>query len=408
MNEKTKQLKGKFDQAGAWGLLTTINMKGCNPQTIRDAEKVKQYAKELCERIGVKRYGDCIVVNFGEDPRVSGFSMVQLIETSLVSGHFANETNSVYIDIFSCKWYDPEEAERFTREYFEATDGNATSVIRSEHWFEESIEFAKGSNVKIQIDKKLASKRSPFQQIDVYKTVPFGKMMVIDGMIMLTEADEFCYHEMITHVPLSVHPNPKHVLVIGAGDGGVLREAVKHPLIERIDHVEIDEEVITISKQEFPALAKDLDHPKVNRIVKDAVEFVKTKNNDYDVIIVDSTDPVGPAVKLFERPFYEDCKNALKDDGILVTQAESFFYHKDLIKDLFEKTRGLFPIMKYYYTMIPTYPSGMIGFTFCSKKHDPLTLQPIASQLPDLKYYSPDVHRAAFTLPAFAQKLVDV
>ncbi|MFC1800853.1 polyamine aminopropyltransferase [Nanoarchaeota archaeon] len=408
MNEKTKQLKEKYEKSDAWGLWTSIDMKGCNPETIRDAEKVKQFAKELCELIDMKRYGETVVVDFGEDERVAGFSMTQLIETSLVSGHFANKTNSVYIDIFSCKWYDPQVAAAFTKKFFGAEDANVNSVIRSEVWFEEAIEFAKGSNIRIQIKEKLFSKQSDYQLVEVYETVPFGKMMVIDGMIMMTEADEFCYHEMISHVALCTHPNPKKVLVVGAGDGGVIREVIKHEGVELIDHCEIDEEVINASKEFFPEIAQELDNPKVNRIIQDAVEHIKNHQDYYDVILVDSTDPVGPAEPLFRRPFYEDCKDALNDTGILVTQAESIFYHKKIITELFAKTEGLFPIMKYYYTMIPTYPSGMIGFTFCSKKYHPLDdfNQAEAEKLTDLQYYNKDIHKACFALPTFAQKFI--
>ena len=232
-------------------------------------------------------------------------------------------------------------------------------------------------------------------------------MMVIDGMIMLTEADEFCFHEMITHVPLCVHPKPTKVLVVGAGDGGVIRELLKHKGVEEIDHCEIDEEVIDVSKKFFPKLAKDLDNPKVKRIVQDAAQFIKDKKGSYDVIIVDSTDPIGPAAALFERKFYALCEKALNAKGILVTQAESIFYHKKLIKELFTKTKGLFPIMKYYYTMIPTYPSGMIGFTFCSKKYDPIKdfIPAEASKLKKLQYYNKDIHKACFALPTFAKAL---
>ena len=153
MNEKTKQIKEKFEKANAWGLWTSIDMKNCNPDTIRDAEKVKQYARELCELIGMKRHGDTVVVDFGEDEKVAGFSMMQLIETSLVSGHFVNLTNSVYIDIFSCNWYNPEVAAEFTKKFFAAEEANTTSVIRSETWFEEAIEFAKGEIELIEGDR---------------------------------------------------------------------------------------------------------------------------------------------------------------------------------------------------------------------------------------------------------------
>lgn len=401
------QLKKRFHERGAWGLSTSINLKKCNSETIRDAEKIKQYVAQLCELIGMKRYGETVVVDFGEEERVAGFSMTQLIETSLISGHFANASNNVYIDIFSCKWFDSDDAEEFTRKFFEAENSNAKTVIRSEEWFEESLEFKKGVSASLQVQKKLHSAKSEYQQIDVYETVAFGKMLVIDGVIMLTETDEFCYHEMITHPALCTHPDPKRVLIVGGGDGGAVREVLKHPEVEHIDLCEIDEEVIKVAKKFFPSVSKDLDNPKVRVVLQDAIEYIKSKRNEYEVIIVDSTDPVGPAEGLFQKKFYEDCKQALRDDGILITQAESFFYTPNLIEGLFKKTRDLFPIMKYYYTLIPTYPGGNIGFTFCSKKYDPIKdlHKDRANKIKGLEYYDVEMHNASFAAPVFARKL---
>ena len=400
------QLKKRFHERGAWGLTTSINLKKCNPATIRDAEAIKKYVRELCDLIGMKRYGETVVVDFGEEERVSGFSMTQLIETSLISGHFANASNSVFIDVFSCKWFDPDVVEEFTRKFFEAENSNAKTVIRSEEWFEEAVEFKKGVSTALQVQKKLHSEKSKYQQIDVYETVAFGKMFSLDGVIMVTEADEFCYHEMISHPALCTHPNPRNVLIVGAGDGGVVREVLKHPEVEGIELCEIDEKVIEISKKFFPHVSKDLGNPKVKIVVQDAIEYIKEKHKEYDVIIVDSTDPVGPAEGLFKRDFFINCEKALKDEGILVTQAESFFYDPQFISGIFEKTRGIFPVMKYYYTMIPTYASGTIGFTFCSKKHDPEKdlHEERARKLQDLKYYSTGIHRAAFVMPVFTKK----
>jgi spermidine synthase len=272
-------------------------------------------------------------------------------------------------------------------------------------WIEDKLEITKGRALKVRITKSLEKVKSEFQEIKVVESEPFGKILLIDGIIMLTEADEFCYHEMITHVPLCVHPKAQKVLVIGGGDGGTAREILKHDSVEGIDVCEIDEKVIEISKKHFPYLANSFNDPRVKICCEDGNKFIKSQKNKYDLIIVDSSDPIGPAEVLFRREFYEAMYQALKDDGIVVTQAESFFYHKKIIKSLFSFIKDIYPISEYYYTLVPTYPSGVIGFTFCSKKYHPINdfNETEALKLLDLKYYNKDIHKAAFNLPNFAQ-----
>lgn len=274
-----------------------------------------------------------------------------------------------------------------------------------EIWIEEKLEIKKGRALKVRITKSLEKIKSEFQEIEVVESESFGKVLLIDGVIMLTEADEFCYHEMITHVPLCVHPKAQNVLVIGGGDGGAIREILKHDNIKEIEICEIDKKVIKVSKRHFPNLGNSFDDPKVKIFCEDGNKFIRKRKNEYDLIVVDSSDPIGPAEVLFRKEFYEAMYQALKDDGIVVTQAESFFYHQKIIKSLFSFIKDIYPISEYYYTLVPTYPSGMIGFTFCSKKYHPIKdfNKTEALKLTDLKYYNKDIHRAAFDLPTFAQ-----
>ena len=275
-----------------------------------------------------------------------------------------------------------------------------------EIWIEEKLEIKNGRALKVRITKSLEKIKSEFQEIEVVESQSFGKILLIDGVIMLTEADEFCYHEMITHVPLCVHTKAQKVLVIGGGDGGTVREILKHDNVKEVDVCEIDGKVIEICKKYFPDLANNFGDPRVKIFCEDGNEFIKTHKNEYDLIIVDSSDPIGPAEVLFRKEFYEAMYQALKDDGIVISQAESFFYHRKIIKSLFSFIKYIYPISEYYYTLVPTYPSGVIGFTFCSKKYHPISdfNQQEALKLNDLKYYNKDIHKAAFILPNFVQE----
>ncbi|MBQ1389163.1 MAG: polyamine aminopropyltransferase [Clostridia bacterium] len=278
-----------------------------------------------------------------------------------------------------------------------------------EFWFSEN--HTPNVQISIRVDKQLYSGKSEFQRIDVFDSPEFGRFLTLDGYMMLTEKDEFIYHEMITHVPMAVHPNVKNVLVIGAGDGGVVRELTQYPEIERIDMVEIDPLVVEVCKQYLPKTACRFDDPRLNIYYEDGLRFVRFKENEYDLIIVDSTDPFGPGEGLFTREFYGSCFNALKDDGVLVNQHESPFYpddaaacrraHKNIVDN--------FPIAKVYQAHIPTYPSGHWLFGFASKKYHPLrdldetrwNMRSIST-----KYYTTMLHKGAFYIPAYVEELL--
>ncbi len=270
-----------------------------------------------------------------------------------------------------------------------------------EKWFEEKLEVEEGRVLKVRYKKLLKSVKSVFQKIDVYETDAFGKMLVHDEVIMLTEFDESHYHEMIVHPALLTHPNPEKVLIIGGGDGGTMREVLKHKEVKEAHLCEIDKMVVDVCKEFFPNLSKSFDDKRAKLFFEDGAKFVEQRKDYYDVIIVDSSDPIGPAEVLFQEKFYNDMFNSLKDDGIVITQSESFIYHKDIIENIASFSKRIFPYYSYYYTLVPTYPSGLIGFSFCSKKYDPLKdlNEERIKDLGNLKYYNKGIHYSAFNLP---------
>lgn len=276
-------------------------------------------------------------------------------------------------------------------------------------WFQDSIEFGHGCSLHIKIKDVLYHERSDFQEIVIMETEKIGKMLVIDGITMLTEYDEFAYHEMIAHVPLLSHPRPSRVLVIGGGDGGTVREVLKHPEVEAVHVCELDEKVVNACRKHLPSLAACFDDPRVKLFYEDGARFVTDHPGAYEIIIVDSTDPLGPGQILFQRKFYEDMKGALSGQGIAVTQCESIYLHEHVIRGVFSFAKELYPKLGYYHTLVPTYPSGVIGFFFCSLDRDPV--QDIdearAGLLEGLKYYSPEAHRASFILPRFATRFFE-
>lgn len=280
-----------------------------------------------------------------------------------------------------------------------------------ELWYTE--EWTENVRFSIKVDKHLFSDKSKFQQVDVFESKELGKFLTLDGLMMVNYKDEFIYHDMIVHVPMATNMNIKNVLVIGGGDGGTVRELTRYPKIEKIDMVEIDKMVVDVSKQYIDICACKLEDNRVNLYYEDGVNFVKdSKNKSYDLIIVDSTDPIGPGEGLFSVDFYKDCYRILGDDGILVNQNESpyFEFNAKEMKRANEKIRGLFPITKVYQAHIPTYPSGHWLFGFASKKFDPIDNQnKIEWDNLNLKtkYYNSDIHKGAFMLPQYVRDMLN-
>lgn len=260
--------------------------------------------------------------------------------------------------------------------------------------------------ITCKTEKTYHTEKTQYQEIALIETKQFGRMLVLDGTVQTTIGDEFIYHEMITHIPLFTHDCPKKALVVGGGDGGTVREILKHPQIEKAVLVEIDGRVVEVSKKYLPEISCALDDSRVEVNIVDGIKYVKEHKGEFDVIIVDSTDPVGPATGLFSREFFSAIFDALNEDGIFVAQTESPFYHKDLIRKVFKDVDSVFPITRFYTCPVPTYPSGYWSFTMGSKKYDPLKTDINNIDAIDTKYYCREIHRAAFVLPKFAADLL--
>ncbi|ADL07910.1 polyamine aminopropyltransferase [Thermosediminibacter oceani] len=272
-----------------------------------------------------------------------------------------------------------------------------------ELWFTELQ--SKSIKMSYRVKDVLHTEKTKYQNLAIIETEHFGRMLILDDVVQLTMKDEFIYHEMMAHVPLVTHGNPERVLVIGGGDGGTLREILKHP-VKEAHLVEIDERVIEASKKFFPALSVAFEDPRAKVFCEDGIAYVKRFKNYYDVIIVDSTDPVGPAVGLFAKEFYKDIYEALTDKGVFVAQTESPFYYEDLLKNVYSAVSSIFPHTAVYTATIPTYPGSLWTFTMGSKQIDPLTSD--ISNIPDLdtKYYTPSIQRSCFNLPAFINEII--
>lgn len=261
--------------------------------------------------------------------------------------------------------------------------------------------------IQMQIVQTHVTEQTAYQQLAVLDTVEWGKMLVLDGMVMTTTRDEFVYHEMVAHPALMTHPYPRDVLVVGGGDGGVVREVLRHPSVRRVVLVEIDEAVMRHARTYLPEIASALDDSRVEIVVGDGYMHIAEQKATYDVIMVDSTEPVGPAVELFTRGFYQGIYEALRPDGLFVAQTDNPWFKPSLIRTVTHDVAEIFPIMRLYTANIPTYPSGMWTFTMGSKCYDPQKVS--LSDMPHLaptKYYTPALHHAAFVLPRFVASLV--
>lgn len=285
---------------------------------------------------------------------------------------------------------------------------DGTTLIK-DGWFMEKSSLWPGQAMGLQVDSILHHQRSALQDILVFKSTHYGNVLVLDGVIQCTERDEFAYQEMITHLPMFAHKAPRRVLVVGGGDGGVVREVLAHDCVRAVTLCEIDDAVLATTRRFLPSMSAALDDPRVSIVHEDGAQFVaRGAEGVFDVIITDSSDPIGPAAALFEEPFYRAMRRALAPGGLLCTQGECMWLHAALIRPLMASCRGLFPVVEYAFTSIPTYPSGQIGFVICAVDAEcdvvnTARVPPKELQL-KLKYYNADVHRAAFVLPQFARR----
>lgn len=274
-------------------------------------------------------------------------------------------------------------------------------------WYTEKYDDILGLTFKIS--NILHSEQSEFQKVEVIETEAYGKMLLLDGLVMTTEKDEFYYHEMISHIPMLSHPNPERVLVVGGGDGGTVREVLRHPSVKEVVLCEIDGKVIEVSKKYLPSIAGALDDSRVVINVEDAIEYMKRQNNNFDVILIDSTDPMGPGEGLFTEEFYTNVKNALKKDGVMAAQSESPIINQKelgLISALLQK---VFPIVKTYIAPVPTYPGSFWSWTFCSQTINPtrnINEKAAAEIEKHSKFYNREIHNSVFALPNFIKDIV--
>ncbi|MEN2767464.1 polyamine aminopropyltransferase [Ornithinibacillus xuwenensis] len=277
------------------------------------------------------------------------------------------------------------------------------------NWYTE--QWSKDCRFSIAYDKALYSEKSPFQQIDFYQGTEFGTFFTLDGLMMVNEKDEFIYHDMIVHPAFATNPNIKSVLIIGGGDGGTAREVLRYPTVEEVVMVEIDERVFRLCQEYLPLTAKGVEEDnRMNLIFDDGLAYVKNaKNESFDLILVDSTDPISVGEGLFTTAFYKECYRVLKEDGILINQHESPYFseYATNMKKAHKKIKDIFPITNVYQYHMPTYPSGHWLFGFASKTLDPikdLKKEAWTDFGLQTKYYNTDLHVGAFNLPNYVRE----
>jgi spermidine synthase len=278
-----------------------------------------------------------------------------------------------------------------------------------ELWFSEA--HTQNAKFSIRVERQLYSAASEFQRIDIFESPEFGRFLTLDGLMMCTEKDEFIYHEMIVHIPMAVHREARDILVIGGGDGGAVRELCRYDRVRSIHLVEIDPEVISACREHLPQTACKLGDERVQIFCEDGLRFIRGKENAYDLVIVDSTDPFGPGEGLFTREFYGNCYKALREDGVMANQHASPFYDSDAtaMQRAHQRIVQSFPVSRVYQAHIPSYPSGHWLFGFASKGLHPVRdfdSDAWRALALDTKYYTPTLHIGCFALPAYVEKLL--
>jgi spermidine synthase len=269
------------------------------------------------------------------------------------------------------------------------------------------------THCKFRIREHLYKARTSFQRIDIVETVEFGRMLLLDNAVQTTERDEWAYHEMLAYVPLFAHPAPRRVLIVGGGDGGLLRTVLDHPDVERVVQVEIDRQVVEASKKYLPSVSRGaFDDPRATVVYEDAFEYLERVDEPFDVALLDTTDPIGPAERLFTSEFYSRVAEALGEQGIAVAQSGSPWFQPELIARATGAMRTCFPLTRLYLGFVPTYPAGLWAFALGTRGHDPasISLEELTKRFAPLRgktrYFTPEIYRAAFTLPPFIEDLL--
>jgi len=283
------------------------------------------------------------------------------------------------------------------------TSASPAVLHQGEFWFTEL--HAPGTGITFRVRRVLHWARTPFQELALVETEDMGRALFLDGTVQFTERDEFFYHEMLVHVPLCIHPRPRRVLIVGGGDGGCVREALRHPEVEEVTLVEIDGEVVDACRKHIPSVSSKLDDPRVRVLIEDGVAFLKRNRGTFDVIIVDSTDPVGMASPLTQAPFFRTAREALTPQGLYVAQSQGPIFDGREIGRIARAARKVFRHARHFMAPTPTYPGGLWTYLLAARgPKDPAGLRP--RPLPRgerTRYYSAEVHRAAFVLPPFVR-----
>lgn len=413
---------------GLYGKELVLDLEECEPSAIRSRGKIAAYARKLCRVIAMKPYGKPFVERFGLGKDfTSGYSLVQLIETSSITGHFSELWNTAHINIFSCRDFDPKAAAAFTKRYFGAKRMAHKVLIRrgagtnarsrnlrygvecKGRWvFERQVPHDETSQrFGFRVRKKMYAEQSRYQTIEAFDLAHYGRTLFLDGILQVTERDEFIYHEMLVHPALFLHQKPQRVLIVGGGDGGALEEALKHPIREAW-MAEIDERVIEVSQKYLSAIAKGAFYDKrAHVIVGDGKDFVGNYRGFFDAIILDLSDPHGPARRLIEAPFYRNVRKALKEGGIVSVQSGSFGAQPRLVKTIQRNLGKVFRFTQVRRATIQTYPVGEYAFTLAADwdfrrvAHRRLERRFRKPAFRNLRYWSPEMHEASAVLPKY-------
>ena len=414
-----------------------VEYNGCEPDLLADVAHIEK------SMVAAAKAAEATVINSTfHHFSPWGVSGVVVIQESHLAIHTWPEYGYAAVDIFTCgETVDPWISYNFLKDAFKSEYASAMEMLRGQGTQLNRTDFDPGetrdeastpqfrsnrnlwfternNDIALSLRHKgdrLFNGQSDFQKVEIYDTYAYGRLLTLDGMVMTTQQDEYVYHEMISHIPMQSHPDPKRVLVIGGGDGGVVREILRYEGLEEVVMVEIDKMVIDASKEFLPEIASEFGNPRLSLHVADGIEYVNgSKDEAFDIVIVDSTDPVGPAEGLFTPEFYSSVKRILKPGGIMVTQSESPRFNAKVFREIFDCYKDIYGNDKVhcYFAYIPTYPSGMWSFSFSSKGDihplegfDHARAESFATQH-GLRYYNGDIHRAAFALPGFVKTLL--
>lgn len=427
----------------ALGRHILVEFTNCNADVLNDVSKIESSMIEAAQIAGAT-----VINSTFHHFSPFGVSGVVVIQESHLAIHTWPEYRYAAVDLFTCgDTVDPWVSFEFLKKAFEANYSaiemnrgsvsiikksdfkvspnsglsvNQTPVDKNDYRINRNVWFTdRDENQALSLrytGNVMFDETSPYQRVRVLESYAYGKMLAIDNMVMCTERDEAHYHEMIVHPVMQTLPQAKNILVIGGGDGGTIRELFKYPQVESVTMVEIDEAVVRASKEFLPSIASEFGNKKLKLIIGDGIAFVKSAAaNQFDAIIVDGSDPAGPAEGLFTAEFYENCKKALTENGLLITQGESPMFHSSTFSELNQCLKTVFG-MKQVHTLLfhaTTYPSGMWSLQIGSKGSlNPVTDFNVAAtkkfcQAQNLKYYNESLHTAAFCLPSFVKKMLN-